>query len=158
MIRPVLRYPHQLLTQKAEPVPLLVDQDQLGILVQDMVDTAASHGALGLAAPQIGASLQVIIATRQQAEGRQYVCLINPQVTWTSGILMTEQEGCLSIPGKRFRVARPLAIEVTYSMFPGGQVKRERVSGKLARILQHEIDHLAGILINQKQTEAATLQ
>ena len=158
MIRPVLTIPHPILLQKCAAVPIMINEDHLKILVQDMVDTAASRQALGLAAPQIGAALQVIVVTRPTAAGRDYVCLINPAITWKSGVLISEEEGCLSIPGKLFRVARPLAVEVTYRMFPGGAVKREGVSGQLARILQHEIDHLHGILIEHKQMEAVTLQ
>jgi len=154
MIMPIVKMPHASLKLPSVPVP-----DGLNItqLVQDMVDTATHHGAEGLAAVQIGAALRIIVVNVNvnETEPRLYVTLINPVISKSSGILMSKAEGCLSIPGQTLNVPRAITCEVDYHAFPNGNYNNQKLSGRLARIVQHECDHLDGILITDR---AVTIQ
>lgn len=149
---PIVTVPHASLKLPSVDVP---SGHSIAQLVQDMVDTATKHDAEGLAAVQIGAALRIIIVAVNESKPRQYVCLINPVISKSSGILMTNDEGCLSIPGQRLKVPRALTCEVSYNAYPNGNYNNQKLNGRLARIIQHEIDHLNGILITDK---SVTLQ
>jgi peptide deformylase len=152
MKMPIVTVPHASLTLPSAEVP---SGHSITQLVQDMVDTATHHGAEGLAAVQIGAALRIIIVNVNEGEPRQYVCLINPKISKLSGILISKNEGCLSIPGKSLAVPRALTCEVDYHAYPNGKFNNQKLQGRLARIVQHEIDHLDGILMTDR---AVTLQ
>jgi peptide deformylase len=151
MIMPIIKS-KALLKALSFPVPDGMDLNQL---VQDMVDTAEHHDAEGLAGVQIGASLRVIVIALSATKPRHYVCLVNPVITKSSGILTTELEGCLSIPGAKWKVPRALSIEVSYTAFNTGKAHVQKLQGRLARVVQHEVDHLDGILVTDK---AVTIQ
>jgi peptide deformylase len=116
-------------------------------LVEDMYETMYHAEGIGLAAPQIGVSERVIVVDIGSAdeEGAGPVALINPRVVESGRKKDKAPEGCLSIPGMEEVVERPLSVTVEGVTPEGDQVSME-VSGLLSRALQHEIDHLDGVL------------
>jgi len=143
MIYPIVKFPDPILQKSAEPV--VTFDDKLRELVDDMFTSMYDAQGIGLAAPQIGISKRLtVIDLSFQKKPEDRIVLINPEVVATKG-KQVEEEGCLSLPEIRDRVAR--AAEVT--------VRAQDVDGKtfevdgtelLARALLHEIDHLDGIL------------
>ncbi|MDE0730307.1 MAG: peptide deformylase [Longimicrobiales bacterium] len=121
------------------------DQD-LKMLVRDMFETMYHAEGIGLAAPQISISQRVIVVdlrSEEQPEAR--LALINPKVVWASTESEKTPEGCLSIPGLEEVIKRFSAIRVEAVDIDGGRIEVE-AEGLFARVLQHEIDHLDGIL------------
>lgn len=116
----------------------------LRVLADDMLETMDEAPGVGLAAPQVGISIRMFVYdTREDGGERGSLC--NPAITWTSEEQIEMEEGCLSIPGSTFMVLRPEAIHVTAQELDGTAVTIE-ADGFLARVFQHEIDHLDGIL------------
>ncbi len=106
-----------------------------------MVETMHYYAGLGLAAPQVGVSRQVMVI---QMPGEELIVLINPEVVKRSGEYIVE-EGCLSVPGYRGEIKRSLAVTVKGRNRQGKNI-RLKAEGLLAQALQHEIDHLNGML------------
>lgn len=149
-IRPVLKMGDPVLLQVAQPVERF-DSPELRELLQDMKDTMASLNGAGLAAPQIGVSLQVVIfgvsknPRYPQVEEVPYTELLNPVLEPLSDEMEEGWEGCLSVPGMRGLV--PRYTNLRYRGFdPQGAPIDRTVSGFHARVVQHEVDHLLGIL------------
>lgn len=150
MIKPVLRMGDPLLFARSEPVTQF-DTPELQALLQDMDDTMRLKNGAGIAAPQIGVSLQVVIfgvganPRYPDAEEVPYTVLINPTLEPIGAEMEEGWEGCLSVPGMRGVV--PRYSQVRYRGFDqhGNAVDR-MVSGFHARVVQHETDHLCGIL------------
>ena len=150
MIKPVLRMGDPVLFKRAEPVSQF-DTPELHALLLDMDDTMRSKNGAGIAAPQIGVSLQVVIfgvganPRYPDAEEVPYTVLINPTLEPVGGEMEEGWEGCLSVPGMRGVV--PRYTQLRYRGFDqfGNAVDRT-VSGFHARVVQHETDHLLGIL------------
>ena len=150
MIKPVLRMGDPLLFARAAPVTRF-DTPELHALIQDMDDTMRSKNGAGIAAPQIGVSLQVVIfgvgvnPRYPDAEQVPYTVLINPTLEPIGERMEEGWEGCLSVPGMRGVV--PRYSELHYRGFDAsGQAIDRSVSGFHARVVQHETDHLLGIL------------
>ena len=150
MIKPVLKMGDPCLLQPARRV------DQLGTpeleeLLQDMQDTMAALNGAGLAAPQIGVSLQVVIFGVEHsprypdAESVPFTVLINPVLTPLTERMEEDWEGCLSIPGMRGLVPRYTHLRYQGVDAAGASIDRT-VTGFHARVVQHECDHLNGIL------------
>jgi len=112
-----------------------------------MIETLKAYQGLGLAAPQIGQWFRIIIAQPNPEE--EPLVLINPQIEKTSRRKETMEEGCLSLHGISGLVERPTKI-VLEAIDINGQIIKIKAKGLLARIIQHEIDHLDGILIVDK--------
>jgi peptide deformylase len=153
-IRPILKMGHPLLLAQAQPVQAF-DTPELHALLADMFDTMQASGGVGIAAPQIGVSLQVVIfgfessARYPEAGAVPMTVLINPQLTPLADELAEGWEGCLSVPGLRGEVQR--FTQLRYQGFDAkGQVIDRNVSGFHARVVQHECDHLNGILYPQR--------
>ena len=149
-IRPVLKMGDPVLLQVAQPVERF-DTPELRELLQDMKDTMASLNGAGLAAPQIGVSLQVVIfgvgknPRYPQAEEVPYTELLNPELEPLSDEMEEGWEGCLSVPGMRGLV--PRYTKLRYRGFdPKGEPIDRTVGDFHARVVQHEVDHLLGIL------------
>jgi peptide deformylase len=150
MIRPVLRMGDPILFKLAEPVTQF-DTPELRALLQDMDDTMRAKNGAGIAAPQIGVSLQVVIfgvganPRYPEAEEVPYTILINPTLEPLGAAMEDGWEGCLSVPGMRGVVSR--YSELRYRGFDqfGGIIDRT-ATGFHARVVQHETDHLSGIL------------
>ncbi len=117
-------------------------------LVLDMVETLEVNNGLGLAAPQVNQLLQIIIAKSEP--DKEALVLINPQIKKTSRKKEVMEEGCLSLPDISIPVERPNKITVQ-GLTLNGQLIKIKAKGLLARIIQHEIDHLDGILIVDKR-------
>jgi peptide deformylase len=135
------------LRQKARRVRAIGPQIQA--LIDDMVETMRAAPGVGLAAPQVDIPLRVIVVETPEDEdepgsGRLYT-LINPELVKTSPELEEGQEGCLSIPGYAALIKRHPTITIK-GLNRGGKEVRIKAQGFLARVLQHEIDHLDGIL------------
>ncbi len=149
-IRQVLKMGHPLLVQRSQRVPEF-RSEELDNLVADMFDTMAALDGAGLAAPQIGVSKRVVIFGLQsnprypEVEPVPMTVLVNPTLEFTSSDMESGWEGCLSVPGMRGRVDRCRRIRYTGFDQYGEVIDRE-VEGFHARVVQHECDHLDGIL------------
>lgn len=117
-------------------------------LLEDLWRALSADGGVGLAAPQIGVNRRVVvIRDPRQAEGRQRLDLVNPVVRRTFGPDEPFEEGCLSFPGLYTTILRPRGIELSYSQPATGERRLHlRDEELLARIIQHEVDHLDGVL------------
>jgi peptide deformylase len=156
-VREVLRMGHPVLRERAKPVENLATP-QLLELVQDMKDTMAAKNGAGLAAPQIGVGQRVVIfgvtsnPRYPDAEEVPFTVLVNPKIVLLTREVEEGWEGCLSVPGMRGVV--PRYTRLRYSGFDehGNAVERE-AEGFHARVVQHECDHLDGILYPQRMTD-----
>ncbi|MFN7114132.1 MAG: peptide deformylase [Alphaproteobacteria bacterium] len=155
-VMPIYVAPHPVLKKPAEPVAAVTDETRQ--LVKDMFETMYATRGIGLAAPQVGLSLRVLVMDVEQTGGEtdedgnsaafipgKPVAVINPEIVWTSETLNTYEEGCLSIPGQYAEVERPEKVRVKY-LDENGQPQEMEADGLLATCLQHEIDHLDGVL------------
>ena len=141
---PIIVAPDPRLKQAAEPVAAV--DDGLRRLADDMLDTMYAAPGIGLAAPQVGHSKRLIVADVGPKDGpRQPHVLINPEILWVSDDDNTANEGCLSLPEHYADVVRPRAIRVAY-LDRKGERRQLEAEGLLATCIQHEIDHLDGIL------------
>jgi peptide deformylase len=113
-------------------------------LIGDMFDTMYAEEGVGLAAPQVGIGLRVIVIDPRENDIEPFA-LINPQIVRLGDEVGRDEEGCLSIPGLKEIVERPTTV-VIEAMNPDGEPVSIDAAGLLARILQHEVDHLDGIL------------
>jgi peptide deformylase len=156
-VRTVLRMGEPLLLEKAQPITQF-DTPELHALILDMQDTMNAMDGAGIAAPQIGVSLQVVIfgvggnPRYPDAEQVPYTVLINPKLNFVGDEIEDGWEGCLSVPGLRGIVPRYTRLHYTgFDQF-GNAIDR-LVSGFHARVVQHECDHLAGILYPMRITD-----
>lgn len=149
-VRHIYVAPHPVLKTPAKPVEGGVT-DELRALLDDMLDTMYAAKGIGLAAPQIGETRRVMVIDVEQRENEEDskrgnpLCFVNPEVVWASEDLNTYEEGCLSIPGQYADVDRPEKVRVKYLDYDGKEQELE-ADGILATCIQHEIDHLDGIL------------
>ena len=149
-VKPVLKMGHPLLRQIAAPVERYGTRELLG-LVEDMNDTMRALNGAGLAAPQIGVSLRVVVFEVGQnprypgAETVPYTVLVNPELAALGDEMEDGWEGCLSVPGLRGLVPRYRRLRYRGCDEQGRPIDRT-VTGFHARVVQHEVDHLDGIL------------
>ena len=143
-ILPILIAPNPLLKTRARPV---VERDAatLRALLPRMFATMYDAPGIGLAAPQVGVGLRVAVVDLMPDQKRSPITLINPEVVAASDELVTREEGCLSVPGQFAEIARPAWVKVRCRNLDGAGQEIE-ADGLLAACLQHEIDHLDGIL------------
>jgi peptide deformylase len=120
--------------------------DGIRELARQMLQTMYTQDGVGLAAPQVGINKQLIVldCDPENAEARPLI-MINPEIKKLGGALCQEQEGCLSVPGVYMDVMRPETIEVAYKD-ENGRLQVLKTDGLLARAVQHEIDHLNGVM------------
>ena len=141
---PIITAPDPRLKIKARPVPAV--DDKIRRLMDDMLDTMYGAIGIGLAAPQVGQSSRVIVLdVAREGEKPQPLQLANPEILWRSPELTTGNEGCLSLPEHYAEVTRPAKIRVRYLDYQN-EIREIEASGLLAMCLQHEIDHLDGVL------------
>ena len=136
----IVRYPADILRQKTEPVMRF--DAELAAFAKEMIVTMVEGRGIGLAAPQVGRLSSVFVA---QDEDHKAFIFINPEIIGTSLEVISYEEGCLSIPGMYEEVVRPEAVVIQAYNEKGRPFKRE-CSGLLARVVQHELDHLKGVL------------
>ncbi len=116
--------------------------ETIAVLSRHMVETMYEDDGVGLAAPQVGEDKQIFVC---HARGDKARVFINPQIIFTSQELATYEEGCLSVPGVYADVSRPASITVQALNERGRPFKLD-AEGMLARVIQHEMDHLKGVL------------
>ncbi len=131
-----------ILRTKAEPVADITDD--VRTLITDMFETMYAEDGVGLAAPQVGIGQRVIVVDPRD-EGVEPFALVNPQIQSASDETEKGEEGCLSLPGLKELVDRSTTVVVT-GLSDAGEPVTIEAEGLLARILQHEIDHVDGIL------------
>ncbi len=142
--RDILILPDPLLRKVAEPVAAV--DEALRTLAEDMLETMYAAPGVGLAAPQVGVLQRVVVCDcAGEGEEPQPMALVNPEVLWTSDERKVQQEGCLSIPEYMEDVERAARVRVGYLDLEG-QRREVEADGLLAVCLQHEIDHLNGVL------------
>lgn len=144
MIREIVIMGDPVLRTPGEDVEVF--DEALRELVDDMFETMYSAEGIGLAAPQIGLSMRLcVVDLRKDDEPDAKVALVNPKVVWTSNATAKEPEGCLSIPGLEEVVQRPAKVRIEAKDPDGNDISVE-ADELFARVLQHEIDHLDGVL------------
>ncbi|WP_121609307.1 peptide deformylase [Mesobacillus foraminis] len=143
-VRKIVMHPADILEQECEQVTVF--DRKLGKLLDDMYDTMIKFDGVGLAAPQIGINKQIAIVDIDDEHGT--IELINPEIMKASGE-QTGPEGCLSFPGLFGEVTRPYKVKVK-ALNRKGKAFQLEADDFLARAIQHEIDHLHGILFTSK--------
>ena len=138
----------EVLRQKAEPVQEVTEE--IKTLANDMFEAMEKKNGVGLAGPQVGKLLRIFVAVADDNVRRVF---INPQIISTSQELSDYEEGCLSIPGVYETIRRPMRVTVQ-ALNEEGKAFTIETDGLLARIIQHEIDHLNGILFIDRGDEA----
>jgi peptide deformylase len=143
-ILPILTVPDPRLKQMAKPVQRV--DSRIARLMDDMLETMYLAPGIGLAAPQIGVLERVIVVdVTDKDEPRRPLQMANPEILWASEETSVYNEGCLSLPDHYADVVRPQAVRVRYRD-RDDQVRELEAGGLLATCIQHEIDHLDGIL------------
>lgn len=126
-------------------------------LARDMLRSMYTAKGIGLAAPQVGVHRQLLVIDLDLEEAATPpLVLINPEITAAGASFNTYEEGCLSIPGVYLDVVRPSVVEVTYRD-ETGRPRRIKADGLLARCIQHEMDHLDGVLFVDRVTDELSL-
>jgi peptide deformylase len=152
MRREILVYPDPFLARKAVPVAAV--NDRIRALIRDMFETMYSAEGIGLAATQVGVAKRVVVLDVSPAdETIAPLAVVNPEIVSRSGSV-TGPEGCLSVPGVQGDVCRAETVEVR-GMDEQGNPLRIQATGILSRALQHEIDHLDGILFIERASSPA---
>jgi peptide deformylase len=143
-IRPLVILPDTRLRVVSEPVPAITDE--IRRLAEDMLETMYDAPGVGLAALQIGVPKRVITMDVSKSETeRQPLVLINPEILWSSEEKRTYEEGCLSIPEYYEEVERPDRVRFRYTNLQGESIEQD-ADGLMATCIQHELDHLNGVL------------
>ncbi|HXL68443.1 MAG TPA: peptide deformylase [Xanthobacteraceae bacterium] len=143
-IRPIITLPDKRLREVSKPVARI--DAEVKKLVADMFETMYGAPGVGLAAIQLGEPRRIVTidATRGEEEKRP-IALINPEIVWTSDEVSVLEEGCLSIPEYVDEVERPAKVRARF-LDLDGNVMQVEADGLFARVLQHEIDHINGVL------------
>ncbi|CAO3423882.1 peptide deformylase [Azospirillum argentinense] len=140
----ILVAPHPVLKQKAKPVDKV--DARIAKLMDDMVETMYAAKGIGLAAPQIGILERVIVVdVHDKDEKPNPIRLANPEIVWKSDETSVCEEGCLSVPDQYAEVTRPSSVRVRY-LDETNKTREIEADGMLATCIQHEIDHLNGVL------------
>jgi len=143
-VLPILVAPDPVLKKKAVAVAA-VDQ-RVVTLLNDMLETMYVAPGIGLAAPQVGVSERIIVLDIAKADQpRAPLRMVNPEILWASDERNTYEEGCLSVPEQYAKVVRPKQVRVRY-LDETGAPREIDADGLLATVVQHEIDHLDGVL------------
>lgn len=143
-VRPIITAPDPRLKARARPVARV--DETVRRLMDDMLATMYAAPGIGLAAPQVGESLRVIVVdVAGKDEKPAPMKLANPEVVWASDEWLRGEEGCLSLPEHYAEVDRPARVRVRYLDYHG-EIREIEADGTLATCLQHEIDHLEGTL------------
>ena len=162
-VRPIIRLGHPALRTPAEPVdPERLADPETQALIDDMLETMLVEGGVGLAAPQLGIGLQLFVyaavdperpASAQQPELK---VLVNPAIEPVAGELVYDWEGCLSISDLRGLVPRHPQVRV-HALDRHGETVSDRAEGYEARIIQHEYDHLNGVVFLDRMRDLRSL-
>lgn len=158
---PLAYYGDPILRMKTGPVEAITASTKA--LIEEMVETMDIYDGIGLAAPQIHQSLRLFVTRapveigENQYDTGEVKVYINPQLSSPSSEMWFAPEGCLSIPTLRFMIERPKEVTVDYTTIEGKKIQ-ERVSGWEAKVIQHEFDHIEGILYTDRLTREEKLK
>ena len=162
-IRPIVRLGHPALRTPAQPVePETLQTPEIQALIDDMIETMDDAGGVGLAAPQVGLEIQLFVYLAiddrdgPDDEEPETRVLVNPAIEPEPGDLLDDWEGCLSIPDLRGLVPRHPAIRV-HGRDRDGEAVEDRAEGFEARIIQHEYDHLNGVIFLDRMRDLRSL-
>ena len=142
----ILTYPDPILQKPSRPIS--DDEIKRGCfndLCQEMIKTMVDNKGIGLAAPQVGKNLRIIAINHKNGP----LCMINPTILNKSKRILADEEGCLSLPKVFLQINRHYSVTCEY-LSVDGQKKKMQTRGLLARVLQHETDHLDGVLMINK--------
>lgn len=143
-ILPIITAPDPVLKKIAKPVDRV--DDAVRRLMDDMMETMYAAPGIGLAAPQVGVGRRVIVCDVSAREGPpRALKMANPEIVWVSDDDAIYEEGCLSLPEHYAEVTRPVGVRIRYLDYEN-EIRELAAEGLLATCLQHEIDHLDGIL------------
>jgi peptide deformylase len=143
-VRPLVILPDKQLRRVSEPVVKI--DGSVRELARDMFETMYDAPGVGLAAIQVGVPLRLVTidATRGEEE-KNPIAMVNPEIVWSSDETVAHEEGCLSIPDFLDMVIRPERVRVRFKDLEGGEQEIE-AADLLARVVQHEVDHINGVL------------
>ncbi|RME65775.1 MAG: peptide deformylase [Alphaproteobacteria bacterium] len=142
-ILPIIEVPDKRLKIKSAPVERV--DDGVRRLMDDMLETMYAAPGIGLAAIQVGVAKRVLVIDLQENDERRPRYFVNPVIEWTSEEQRAYNEGCLSVPDYYAEIERPARCRVRYLDYQG-EIRVEEMDGLLATCVQHEMDHLDGIL------------
>ncbi|MDE2165222.1 MAG: peptide deformylase [Alphaproteobacteria bacterium] len=143
-LMPIIVAPDPRLKRKSKPVAKV--DERVRRLMADMLETMYESNGIGLSAPQVGVLERVIVVDcARDGEKPQPIKLANPEVVWESDETVMCSEGCLSLPEQYADVERPVAVRVRY-LDEQNEIRELEAKGLLATCIQHEIDHLDGVL------------
>lgn len=143
----IITHPNPLLRKKSQPVTNVLTE-KIQKLIPQMMEVMLAKDGVGLAAPQVGENIRIIVIAYKEKN----LIIINPKIIKKSLLKEWGAEGCLSVPNKYGQVKRFKGLTLKY-LNEGGNEQKLKASGLLARIIQHEIDHLDGILFIDKAKE-----
>jgi peptide deformylase len=144
-ILPIIKAPDPILKRRCDPVDRV--DDELRRLMDDMLETMYAAPGVGLAAPQVGVCQRIIVVDTSDPEGeRQPMRMVNPEIIAASDELVLREEGCLSFPQQYEDVERPATVRIRY-LDHENEIREIDAEGLLAVCVQHEIDHLDGVLL-----------
>lgn len=150
----IITNPNKILRKKSVNIkPTEANIKEMKTLFEDMILTMKEKDGVGLAAPQIGKNIRLIVVNTKDG----HICMINPIFTKKSWSKELGEEGCLSVPNTFGRVRRHKKVTCIY-FDENNEKKKVEAKGMFARILQHEIDHLDGILFIDKAKDLTTVQ
>ncbi|MBV1799045.1 peptide deformylase [Siccirubricoccus sp. G192] len=144
LLLPILLVPDPRLRAKCRPVGP-GDADQVRALAPRMLESMYRAPGIGLAAPQVGSALRFMVVDLQPEEKPDPMVLVNPEILAASAETAVREEGCLSLPGQYADVTRPARVKLRFQDLTGARREVE-AEGLLATCLQHELDHLDGVL------------
>ena len=142
-ILPIIETPDPRLREISKPVERV--DDALRRFMDDMLETMYDAPGIGLAAIQVGEPKRVLVIDLQENDEKNPRFFVNPEIVWESEEFSSYQEGCLSVPDVYGDVERPARVRVKYLDY-NGEAREEEMDGLLATCIQHEMDHLEGIL------------
>ena len=143
-VLPIIIAPDPILKQKA--IPIQTVDSEISQLMKDMLETMYMAPGIGLAATQVGILKRVVVIDISKKEQlNEPICMANPEIVWSSEEEVTAEEGCLSLPHQYGEITRRERIKVRY-INENNQTINKEASGLLATCIQHELDHLQGIL------------
>ena len=143
-VLPIIIAPDPILKKKA--IPIQTVDSEISQLMKDMLETMYLAPGIGLAATQVGILKRVVVIDISKKEQlNEPICMANPEIVWSSEEEVTAEEGCLSLPQQYGEITRPERIKVRY-INENNQTINKEASGLLATCIQHELDHLQGIL------------
>lgn len=145
-ILPIIKHANEVLRVKCQAVEDVTDQ--VRALMDNMLDTMYDAPGIGLAAPQVGDTRRIVVLDcirDAEEDEKQPMFFVNPEIIWVSDELNEYEEGCLSIPGIYENVTRPAECKVAFLNYDG-DLTELHCTGLLATCIQHEVDHLNGVL------------